>query len=194
MNKQRKDYIANLYQTYHNADIEQPDRLNRWCSIEPESAEFLAFLVLAKQAKKLLEIGTSGGYSSLWLADAAEQTSGHLITLEIEKERRQTALKHLTTTRLSDVATALCTDAGTFLQNSQDSYDFIFLDAERPAYPVYWTYLKTCLQAPGSVLVVDNVLSHAEQVQDFIALINADNDFEQTVLPIGAGLLLVVKM
>ncbi|WP_262404560.1 hypothetical protein [Aggregatibacter actinomycetemcomitans] len=40
MNKQRKDYIANLYQTYHNANIEQPDRLNRWRSIEPESLNF----------------------------------------------------------------------------------------------------------------------------------------------------------
>ncbi|WP_262401243.1 O-methyltransferase [Aggregatibacter actinomycetemcomitans] len=135
----------------------------------------------------MLEIGTSGGYSTLWLADAAEQTCGHLITLEIEKERWQTALKHLTATGLSDVTSTLCADVGAFLQNNQDSYDFILLDAERPAYPAYWMYLKMCLQAPGSVLVVDNVLSHTEQVQDFIALVNADNDFEQTVLPIGAG-------
>ncbi|WP_373100638.1 MULTISPECIES: hypothetical protein [Pasteurellaceae] len=58
---------------------------------------------------------------------------------------------------------------------------------------MYWTYLKTCLKTSGSVLVVDNVLSHAEQIKEFIALINADIGFEQTILPIGAGLLLVVK-
>ena len=193
MNEYRKEYIAKLYQAYRNADIEQSDRLNRWRSIEPESAEFLALLVLAKQAKSLLEIGTSGGYSTLWLADAVEQTGGHLITLEIEAQRQQTALKHLVATGLSGVTTALCVDAGKFLQSNQDNYDFILLDAERPAYPMYWTYLKTCLETSGSVLVVDNVLSHAEQVKEFIALVNADIDFEQTILPIGAGLLLVVK-
>ncbi|WP_424765427.1 O-methyltransferase [Necropsobacter rosorum] len=87
--------------------------------IEPESAEFLALLVLAKQAKSLLEIGTSGGYSTLWQADAVEQTGGHLITLEIETQCQQTALKHLVATGLSEVTTALCVDAGKFLQSNQ---------------------------------------------------------------------------
>lgn len=193
MNPQRRDYAAKLYQSYHAADSAQADRLNRWRSIEPESAEFLAWLVQAKQAKALLEIGTSGGYSTLWLADAAEQTSGHLTTLEIEENRRQTALAHLAANGLAETTTALCTDAGAFLQNHRSGYDFILLDAERPAYPAYWPHLKTCLQTPGSVLAVDNVLSHAEQVAAFTALVKADNAFTQTVLPIGAGLLLVAR-
>lgn len=193
MNAFRKDYLTKLYQSYHLADSKETDRLNRWRSIEPESAELLSLLVLAKQAKHLLEIGTSGGYSTLWLADAAEQTGGHLTTLEIEPKRQQTALQHLHATELSEVVTALCLDAATFLENNQARYDFILLDAERPAYPSYWHYLKAALHNSGSILVVDNVLSHAEQVKDFIALVKSELDFEQTILPIGAGLLLVVK-
>lgn len=193
MNLNRRDYAAGLYRRYREADGMEADRLNRWRSIEPESAEFLSWLVQAKRAVRLLEIGTSGGYSTLWLADAAEQTGGHLTTLEIEETRRQAALVHLAATGLGGVVTALCADAGVFLQNNRCGYDFVLLDAERPAYPSYWPYLKICLQDSGSVLVVDNVLSHAEQVAEFIELVKADNDFTQTVLPVGAGLLLVAR-
>lgn len=102
-------------------------------------------------------------------------------------------MQHLKATGLSEVVTALCLDVATFLQNSQIHYDFILLDAERPAYPSYWGDLKMALQNSGSVLVVDNVLSHVEQVKDFIILVKTDSNFEQTILPIGAGLLLVKK-
>lgn len=193
MNPQRRAYAAELYQAYHSDDAAQADRLNRWRSIEPESAELLAMLVLAKQAKRILEIGTSGGYSTLWLAAAAEQTGGHLTSLEIEEARRQTALGHIEANGLTDRTTLLCADAADFLQKHADPYDFILLDAERPAYPAYWPHLIQCLSEKGALLVVDNVVSHAGQVQEFIALVQADERFESTILPIGAGLLLVVR-
>lgn len=122
MNPQRKTYAAQLYRQYHTADQTQTDRLNRWRSIEPESAELLALQVLAKQAQRLLEIGTSGGYSTIWLADAAEHTGGKLTTLDIDATRQQTAAHHLATLNLQ--CEVLCQDAGTFLQNNQTLYDF----------------------------------------------------------------------
>ncbi|WP_262404379.1 O-methyltransferase [Aggregatibacter actinomycetemcomitans] len=142
----------------------------------------------------MLEIGTSGGYSTLWLADAAEQTCGHLITLEIEKERWQTALKHLTATGLSDVTSTLCADVGAFLQNNQDSYDFILLDAERPAYPAYWMYLKMCLQAPGSVLVVDNVYPIPSRCRILSLWSMPTMILNRLYCPLVRGLLLAVKI
>ncbi|MDO4640251.1 MAG: class I SAM-dependent methyltransferase [Neisseria sp.] len=193
MNSQRKSYIEQLYQRYHADDAKQTDRLNRWRSIEPESAELLALLIIGKQAKRLLEIGTSGGYSTLWLADAAEQTGGHLTTIEIEAGRLQTATAHLTQVGLSGIVTPICTDALTFLQENKTSYDWILLDAERPAYASYWAYLTECLAEKGSMLVVDNVISHREQVSSFIALVQEDKRFQSTVLPIGAGLFLIVR-
>ncbi|WP_373741243.1 O-methyltransferase [Neisseria sp.] len=193
MNPQRRAYAAELYQSYRRDDAAQADRLNRWRSIEPESAELLAILILAKQAKRILEIGTSGGYSALWLADAAEQTGGHLTSLEIEEARRQTALGHLEANGLTGRATLLCTDAADFLQKHAEPYDFILLDAERPAYPAYWPHLTQCLSEKGALLVVDNVVSHGGQVQEFIALVQADERFESTTLPTGAGLLLVTR-
>ena len=186
-----RQHLDTLYHTYRSADTTQADRLHRWRSIEPESAALLSVLVVAKQAQNLLEIGTSGGYSTLWLAEAAAQTGGRLTTLEIDPARHATAQRHLHACGLA--ATALCVDAAVFLRDTQEIYDFIPLDAERPAYPVYWPELRRCLARSGSLLAVDNVISHAAQVQDFIALVAAAEDYHHSIVPIGAGLLLVVK-
>ena len=107
-----RQYLDTLYHTYHSADAAQADRLHRWRSIEPASAALLAVLVVAKQAQNLLEIGTSGGYSTLWLAEAAAQTGGRLTTLEIDPARHATASQHLHACGLA--ATALCVDAAAF--------------------------------------------------------------------------------
>lgn len=186
-----RQYLDTLYHTYHSADAAQADRLHRWRSIKPASAALLAVLVVAKQAQNLLEIGTSGGYSTLWLAEAAAQTGGRLTTLEIDPARHATASQHLHACGLA--ATALCVDAAAFLRDTEETYDFILLDAERPAYPAYWPDLRRCLARSGSLLVVDNVISHAAQVQDFTALVTAAEDYRHSIVPIGAGLLLVVK-
>lgn len=193
MNEQRRAYLAGLYERYGSHDAAQTDRLQRWRSIEPESAGLLSLLVLAKQAEKLLEIGTSGGYSTLWLADAAEQTGGRLTTVEIEAARRDTAWQHLRNTGLDAYTDAVCADAAVFLAENQVQYDFILLDAERPAYMGYWPHLRRSLTPNGGLLAVDNVLSHAEETAAFRALVEADNSFRTTVLSVGAGLLLAVK-
>lgn len=187
------EYAQALYQVYFEADQKQADRLNRWRSIEPESAQLLSVLISAKQAHNILEIGTSGGYSTLWLADAAKHIAGRVVTLEIDAARVETALQHLKATNLADVCTVCCIDAAVFLRENQEAFDFILLDAERPAYVNYWPDLKRCLRQAGSLMVVDNVISHADQVQDFIEQIQSDCQFKCTVLPVGAGLLLVVK-
>jgi predicted O-methyltransferase YrrM len=90
-------------------------------------------------------------------------------------------------------AELLVADAGELLADSPDEHwDFVFLDAERPAYAGYWQDLKRALAGDG-LLVVDNVLSHADQVADFRELVAADPDVVEAVAPTGAGALLVVK-
>jgi predicted O-methyltransferase YrrM len=73
-----------------------------------------------------------------------------------------------------------------------DAFDVVFLDAERPAYPGYWPELVRTL-APGGLLAVDNVLSHAGEVEPFRRLVGADERVTQALVPIGAGVLLVVR-
>ncbi|HHP7969381.1 TPA: O-methyltransferase, partial [Acinetobacter baumannii] len=75
---------------------------------------------------------------------------------------------------------------------AQEKFDFILLDAERDAYENYWPDLKRLMKPKGGVLVVDNVISHAAEVNRFIALIKKDPDYMSSILSVGAGLCLVV--
>ncbi len=129
----------------------------------------------------------------MWLADAAEQTKGHITSLDIDAHRQNVALQHLKNTHLDDTVTLICQDALQFLQENTQSYDVILLDAERKYYVSYWETLSRCLHKSGSVLIVDNVISHANEVQDFIQLVADDMRFRHSILSVGAGLLLVVR-
>lgn len=195
MNIERQQKLAALYETYKAFDDSQEDRLNRWRNIEPESAQFLAMTLRAMQAKSVLEIGTSNGFSTLWLADALQSTGGKMDSVELEAERSALAAQSLQDFGLAGEVTLHTADAGVFLAQCDGEYDFILLDAERKYYPQYWQDLKKIMaRRPHALLVVDNVLSHADQVVDFVALIDQEGEaFMQTTLPIGAGLLLVTQ-
>lgn len=193
MMESRIERFDALYRENRAFDATQDDRTKRFRSIEPESATLLGVLVRACKARCLLEIGTSNGYSTLWLADAAEDTGGHVLTLEVDAGRHRQALQNLTAQGLAARVEARCMDALDFLQSNQEGFDWILLDAERPAYVSYWPYLRRALAASGAMLVVDNVLSRGEEVRDFVALVEADEEFATTTLLVGAGLLLVVR-
>ncbi|MEN3977922.1 class I SAM-dependent methyltransferase [Acinetobacter sp. CWB-B33] len=180
-----------LYQQFQAHDAQQSDRLNRYRNIEPESAHVLAVLIRALQAQNILEIGTSTGYSTLWLANAAQSTQGHVTTIEIDSERTKQAQSYAEQLQLRNLVDFQVADALYFLKQCTEIYDFILLDAERDAYVEYWQYLPNLLKKKGGLLVVDNVLSHASEVAEFIALVQESKQFMCVTLPAGAGLLLV---
>ena len=183
--------LNELYQSFIKFDATQCDRIKRYRNIEPESALFLAMQVRIQQSKKILEIGTSTGYSTLWLADAAKVTGAKVTTLEIDKKRTQQAQLHAQELRVDDVIDFWVGDAQKYLEQCQEQYDFILLDAERNAYLNYWIYLQKMLVEHGGVLIVDNVISHAAEVKSFIMEVKRDERFMTTTLSIGSGLFVV---
>lgn len=183
--------LNELYQSFIKFDATQCNRINRYRNIEPESALFLAMQVRIQQSKKILEIGTSTGYSTLWLADAAQVTGAKVTTLEIDEKRTAQAKDYAQELQVDDVIDFWVGDAQHFLEKNQEKYDFILLDAERDAYLNYWTYLQHMIQEKGGVLIVDNVISHAAEVKSLINEIKQDSRFMTTTLPIGAGLFIV---
>ena len=183
--------LNELYQSFIKFDATQCDRIKRYRNIEPESALFLAMQVRIQQSKKILEIGTSTGYSTLWLADAAKVTGAKVTTLEIDKKRTQQAQLHAQELRVDDVIDFWVGDAQKYLEQCQEQYDFILLDAERNAYLNYWVYLQKMLVEHGGVLIVDNVISHAAEVKSFIMEVKRDERFMTTTLSIGSGLFVV---
>jgi predicted O-methyltransferase YrrM len=191
VNAKRRAFAAALYEAGRTHDAAQADRIARWRNVEPETAELLGVLVRAMGARRVLEIGTSNGYSTIWLADAVASTGGRVISLEVLPERTALARDHLAGAGLGEVADLRTADAAAALAGFDDaSFEVVFLDAERPAYVGYWPDLVRILARPG-LLAVDNVLSHADEVADFRALVDADARVTSSLAPIGAGLLLV---
>ena len=184
--------IADLYDEFKQHDARQSDRLRRYRNIEAESAKLLGMLVRTQQSKQILEIGTSTGYSTLWLAEAAKSVGGKVQTLEINAFRSAQAKKYAEEFRLERFIDFWVGDASDYLAQATESYDLILLDAERGCYVSYWNDLKRLLQFSGNTLIVDNVISHAAEVKDFLELIKADENYMSTILPVGAGLCLVV--
>ena len=183
--------IDALYQQFQAHDQAYSDRLKRYRNIEPESAELLNVLIRAQQSKRILEIGTSTGYSTLWLAYAAQATSAKITTLEIDAERSELAHQNAVDFSLDRFVEFLVSDAQDYLRQTTEKFDFILLDAERDAYCDYWNYLPQILKEKGGLLVVDNVVSHESEVNDFLNLVRDNPKFSTTILPIGAGLFLV---
>jgi predicted O-methyltransferase YrrM len=186
-------YIDDLYERGVAHDADKPDRLDRLRNVEPDTARLIAVLVRATNARRLLEIGTSNGYSTLWLADAARSINGRVVSVEIDPARTAQAREHLEATQLEQFVELRTEDAARTLAHSGDtSWDIIFLDAERPAYVAYWPDLLRVLK-DGGLLVVDNVLSHADEVREFRQLATDDPGVSEALVPTGAGALLIVK-
>lgn len=184
--------VADLYDTFKRHDAQQADRLLRYRNIEAESAKLLSQFIRMQQAKAILEIGTSTGYSTLWLAEAAQATGGQVTTVEIDAKRSAEAKRHVAELELSEIVQFWVGDAADYLKEAQDTFDFILLDAERNAYENYWPDLKRLIKPKGGVLIIDNVISHAAEVKSFLELIKHDQNFMSSILPVGAGLCMVV--
>jgi predicted O-methyltransferase YrrM len=193
MNAARRAFADELYATSHAHDQGREDRLERFRNVESATAELLGILIRATAARRVLELGTSNGYSTIWLADAAEATGGRVVSVDHDPARTALAAENLGRAGLHERVELRTEDAGLTLSGSSDSaWDFVFLDAERPAYPGYLPDLIRAL-APGGVLTVDNVVSHAHELVEFTALIEAQPRLTQTVLGVGAGLRLAVR-
>jgi predicted O-methyltransferase YrrM len=192
VNASRRALAAEILAQARAHDELQSDRVARFRNVEPETAELLSLLVHSTRARRILELGTSNGYSTIWLADAAEATGGSVTTVEIEKSRTVLAHEHLERAGLH--AELLTQDAAATLAEATDGhYDLIFLDAERPAYAAYWLDLLRVLRRDGGLLAIDNVLSHPDEVVEVGELIDAEPTVARVELAIGAGVWLVAR-
>jgi predicted O-methyltransferase YrrM len=193
MDSTRQTFLDELYAHGRAHDERLADRLERFRNVEPETAELLGVLVRAMGAEQVLEIGTSNGYSTIWLADAAEAVGGAVVSLEIEAERTAAALDNLSQAGVSEFVELRTQDAAEALAAFDDgAFDLVFLDAERREYASYWPDLVRVLR-PRGLLVVDNTLSHARELVEFSELVYSDESVTSTLVTVGSGVLLVVK-
>ena len=174
-------------------DARESERGRRMLNITPDTGELLSVLVRFGNARRVLEVGTSNGYSTLWLAEAATAIDGHVTTLEFAEDKAAMARANFARSGLGERITLVHGDAGSWLAQAADgSIDLLFLDSDREQYAGWWPQLRRVLR-PGGLLVVDNATSHAEQMEPLRVLLDADPDFSTSLVSVGNGELLAVR-
>jgi predicted O-methyltransferase YrrM len=174
-------------------DAAQPDRLLKYRNLEPATAELLSLIVRIAGARDVVEIGTANGYSTVWLADAVADTGGHVVSLDTATNgdaRMNLVRSDAIHGSLAKRVEFRQEDGGAYLARLADrSVDLLFLDAERVEYPNWWPHPVRVLR-PGAVLAIDNVLSHADEVAPFLALLAGEPTLVGTTVVVGKGLYL----
>jgi predicted O-methyltransferase YrrM len=174
-------------------DARVTDYKVKMLNITPETGAFLALLVRAIKARRVLEIGTSNGYSTLWLAYAVQQLGGQVVTVDRLTSKVDLARRNFERAGLSSSITPHLSEAGRFFEEqSNSSYDFIFLDSDRGEYVGWWPSLRRILAA-GGLLVVDNAVSHESELRAFVELVHSTNGYMTSLVPVGKGELVILK-
>ena len=167
-------------------DARETDRPKRMLNITPDTGQLLRILVRAIGARRILEVGTSNGYSTLWLAWAAAETNGHVTTLERAADKLQLARANFERAGLAPWITLREGVALETLATLEGPFDLIFLDADRPSYLAYANALLPLLRV-GGLLVTDNVVSHAHELGEFLARVKGDPALDSVTVPVGNG-------
>jgi caffeoyl-CoA O-methyltransferase len=184
---------AVLERMRHLEDIDQKDRadgtprVRRLRQIPPETGKFLALLAAGSPAGSWLEIGTSAGYSTMWLALACEQCNRRLTTFEILPEKIALARETMRLTGIDKVVELVAGDAREKLRGYPE-IAFCFLDAEKEFYSDCYDAVIPNL-VPGGILAADNAVSHREALRPMLEKAMGDARVDALVVPIGKGVL-----
>ncbi|MFM5242970.1 O-methyltransferase [Aeromonas media] len=174
-------------------DEAQPSRGRKMLNITRDTGELLALLVQTRGAQAVLEIGTSNGYSTLWLAEAVKRLDGRVTTIELGESKRAMAALNFEHAGLEPWIDQLAGEAGSLLPSLPTAgYQLIFLDSDRQHYQGWWPEIRRLL-APRGLLVVDNAISHESEMRDWMAQVRRDPDFLTSLVPVGKGEFLVVR-
>ncbi|WP_421341837.1 O-methyltransferase [Aeromonas veronii] len=177
-----------LEQLGERNDSMQQARHRKLLNITRDTGELLSVLVQTRGAQAVLEIGTSNGYSTLWLAEAVRRLEGHVTTIERDEDKRVLAHDNFQRAGLAPWVTLLAGDAGELLPTlPQGGYQLIFLDSDRQHYRAWWPQIRR-------LLVVDNAISHRSEMVEWMNEVGQDPAFATSLVPVGKGEWLVVRL
>jgi len=176
---------------YKNIWVPQ-NEIRLW-SIPRTSAEILKFLVLAKKAKVVLELGTSAGYSTIWLASAVRQFGGKIYTIELAKPKIEMAKQYLNKARLNNYVEQIEGDISEVLDRWDKEIDFIFLDADKQNYLDYLNKIEPFLKK-GAILIADNASDFGHLMKDYLEYVSKNPKYFSFLLNIDHGLMISIKL
>lgn len=177
--------------------LDDTPRSQRLRQIPPETGRFLALLLANAPAGRVpaaqvIEIGTSAGYSTMWLALACRATGRTITTFEIAEDKTNLARATFAAAGVEDLVTLINDDARQRLPEYRE-IAFCFLDSEKEIYDDCYELIVPNL-VPGGLWLADNAISHQEELQPLIDRALADQRVDAMLVPVGKGLLLARKM
>ena len=179
--------LLELEKSGRDNDLREADRSRKMLNLEADTAALVHLLVRASHRKSILEIGTSNGYSTLWLADAMRACGGTVTSIDREPAKIALARANLERAHLSRLVTLIQGDATEIVAGLRTPFDCIFFDADRFSAPHQLELLLPRL--PADVLMLcDNVLSHPSEVSAYLEAVAKLLDFASVTVPLGKGL------
>lgn len=172
-------------ETKSRLDWMRENQAGMW-NITPREGLFLYDLIVKHHLKKGLEIGTSNGYSGIWIASAMAVTGGHLLTLEISEERAKLAQENFHAAGVEANVTIDRVDALEEIPKLTGPYDFVFIDAWKDDYVKYLDLVIPRV-SPGGVIAAHNVKDMAEELHAFIERVRTDRELRTTFADPGPG-------
>ena len=205
------DYIENYLRDLKDIKDEKLLEMSKYAEenhvpiVERESEEFINFLISMKKPKKILELGTAIGYSSISFAKR-NKCIGKIDSVELKEEMVEIARKNISDVGLDEIIQVHNSDAYDFLVDLEEKYDLIFIDAAKGQYEKYFDSALKNLNEKG-IILCDNVLfkgmiaedslvkrrkiTIVKRLRKFLKDISSDERFISSVVPIGDGILLV---
>ena len=166
--------------------------LQRLRQVPPETGKFLALLAASAPDGTYLEIGTSAGYSTLWLALACQELGRKLLTFEVLEEKARLAKETFRLAGVENVVELRLGDARDYLQNYKN-ISFCFLDAEKEVYAdCYEKIIPNMIN--GGLLIADNAISHKKELKKMLEMVFKDERVDAVIVPVGNGELVCRKL
>ena len=159
------------------------ERRGSWraANVPYEDGKVLHDLVVERGFRSILEIGTSTGHSTIWLAWAARKTGGRVVTIEIDQGRYKQAIENVKAAGLMDQVIFQWADAHQLVPRLQGPFDLVFSDADKDWYINYFKAVDPRIR-PGGCIIAHNALSGFDGVDRYVELVRQRDDYETEII------------
>ena len=165
----------------------------QYTNIAPENGQFLSILIQSIKAQNVLEVGTSNGYSTIWLAAALKETGGKLITLEFDSKRAEEAQAHLREVGCDNIVEVRVGDALDEIPKCDVTFDLVFLDAEKDEYRRYLELALPNVRS-GGLIVADDTVTMRDEMPDYVEFVFNTPMLHSVDIPLDDGIILSYKV
>ena len=187
MNTDIRRFLKQLEAHGQTHDAQESEHSRKLLNLEPDTAEIVSILACSSRAKHVLEIGTSNGYSTIWLAASVGPTGGRIVSIERSREKWTMAHDNLSQTGLLQFVSLQLGDASEIVKELPGPFDFVFFDADRTSAPDQLIHILPKL-APPALILADNVFSHPTEIAEYLAMVKSLEQVQHVLIPVGKGL------